>query len=111
MMRQKSKFIVVLVTASTEVEAEKIARALLKQKLIACVNIIPKVNSLFWWEGSIDKSSETFLVIKTKSSLFKEVVRQVKKIHSYEVPEIIALPIIGGNQDYLKWIEGVSRKG
>jgi periplasmic divalent cation tolerance protein len=109
-MRQKNKFIVVLVTANTEVEANKIATTLLKQKLIACANIIPKVNSLFWWEGKIDKSSETFLVIKTKSSLLNEVVKSIKRIHSYEVPEIIAIPIIGGNKDYLKWIEGVTKR-
>lgn len=108
-MRQKSKFIVVLVTASTEIEAQGIANALLKQKLVACVNIIPRVNSLFWWEGKIDKSKEALLVIKTKFSLLKKAIKLVKEIHSYEVPEIIALPIISGNQDYLKWVEGVTK--
>lgn len=108
--KQKANFIVILVTAGTEAEANKIAQILLKQKLVACVNIIPGVNSLFWWEGKIDKSCEVLLVIKTKSSFLKEVVESVKKNHSYEVPEIIALPIIGGNKDYLKWIEEVTRK-
>ena len=70
----------------------------------ACINIVPGVSSLFRWQGKLDSAQENLLIIKTKASLLAEIVRLVKEIHSYEVPEIIALPIIGGNEDYLKWI-------
>ena len=96
--------IVVFVTAGTEEEARNIAELLLGQRKAACVNIVPKVDSLFWWQGKLDSAQESLLIIKTKASLLPDVVSLVKGIHSYEVPEIIAMPIIGGNEDYLKWI-------
>jgi len=96
--------IVVLVTASSAEEAHKISEQLLKDKLAACVNIIKGIESLFWWEDKIDHANETLLVVKTKSSAFKALTTAVKKAHSYKVPEVIALPIINGNPDYLKWI-------
>ena len=101
-----SAYIIVLVTTANVAEAQKIARALVAQKKAACVNIAPRVDSLFWWEGKIDSAQESLLIAKTKKSLLPEVIALVKKLHSYEVPEIIALPIIGGNEDYLKWVEG-----
>lgn len=96
--------IVVLVTAPKEPEARKIANYLVTKKLAACVNIMPKIESFFWWEGKIDKAKEFLLVIKTKKQLFNKLVKAVKSKHSYSVPEIIALPIIAGNKDYLEWI-------
>ena len=72
---------------------------------MACVNIVPKVSSHFWWEDKLDSAEECLLIVKTKSSLLPEIIALVKGVHSYDVPEIIALPIIGGNQDYLHWIE------
>ena len=96
--------IVVFVTAGTEEEARRIAELLLDQRKAACVNVVPKVDSLFWWQGKLDSAQESLLIIKTKASLLPDVVSLVKGIHSYEVPEIIAMPIIGGNEDYLKWI-------
>jgi periplasmic divalent cation tolerance protein len=78
---------------------------LLKQRKVACINIIPGVNSLFWWQEKIDSAEESLLVIKTRSVLLNEIIQLVKEIHSYDVPEIIALPIIGGNRDYLEWID------
>ena len=96
--------IVVFVTAGTEEEAVNIAELLLDQRKAACVNIVPKVDSLFWWQGKLDSAQESLLIIKTRASLLPDVVSLVKGIHSYEVPEIIAMPIIGGNEDYLKWI-------
>jgi periplasmic divalent cation tolerance protein len=103
-MKETGK-IVILVTSSSEPEAHKIADLLLSRRKAACVNIVPKVESSFWWRGKLDSAQESLLVIKTKASLLPEIVRLVKAAHSYEVPEIIALPIIGGNEDYLKWIE------
>jgi len=96
--------IVMFGTTSTEEEASRIAELLLEQRKAACVNIVPKVDSLFWWQGKLDSAQESLLIIKTKASLLPDVVSLVKGIHSYEVPEIIAMPIIGGNEDYLKWI-------
>ena len=103
-MMKKQGEIVILITTENAEEAQSIAELLLKQKKVACVNIVPSVDSLFWWQGKLDSARENLLVIKTKASLLDEVVYIVKKIHSYDVPEIIALPIIGGNEEYLKWI-------
>jgi len=100
----KVMYIVVLVTAKNTREASKISQQLLKEKLIACANMIKGVQSLFWWKKKIDKASEVLLVIKSKRSHFKRIVKTVKACHSYDTPEIIALPIVEGNKDYLKWI-------
>jgi len=101
----KREYIVILVTAGSEREAEKITKGLLKKECVACINIIPRVNSRFLWKGKMKRTTEALLFIKTKKSYLKKVIRLVKKIHSYEVPEIIALPIVGGNRDYLDWIK------
>jgi len=103
-MKETGK-VVILVTTSTEEEAHKVAELLLGHRKAACVNIVPKVESSFWWQGKLDSAQESLLIIKTKASLLHEVIELVKGAHSYEVPEIIALPIIGGNEDYLKWID------
>ena len=97
--------IVVLVTAADAGEAQQISKKLLEQRKAACINIIPKVDSNFWWDGKIDSDSESLLIIKTGASLLPEVTGLIKEIHSYDVPEIIALPIIGGKPDYLEWID------
>jgi len=102
---KKTDRIIVLITAGSEEEARKIAESLVKEKKAACVNIVPRVDSLFWWEGKLDSARESLLLVKTKASLFPEIVELVKRTHSYEVPEIIALPIIGGSEDYLKWLD------
>ena len=102
---KKTDRIIVLITAGSEEEAHKIAELLVNEKKAACVNILPGVDSLFWWEGKIDSARESLLLVKTKTSLFPEVVELVKRTHSYEVPEVIALPIIAGSDDYLKWLD------
>lgn len=96
--------IIILVTAKDIEEAQKISRALVEDKLIACANIIPGIQSVFWWDGKVDEANEVLLILKTKKSLFQKVVKKVKSLHSYDVPEVIALPIIDGNKDYLRWI-------
>ena len=105
MINQAHEYIVILVTAKDSEEASKISQNLLDKRLVACGNIINPVNSLFWWEGKLDKAEEAMLILKTHYSLFDEVVRVVKSIHSYSVPEILALPILDGNKDYLRWID------
>ena len=97
--------IVVLITTSGKKEAHKIAELLLNKRKAACINIVPEVDSLFWWADKLDSAKESLLIIKTKSSMLHSIVEIVKSIHSYEVPEIIALPIISGSEDYLKWLE------
>lgn len=97
-------YVVVFITAKDKDEAEKIAAHLVGEKLAACVNIVAGVGSVFWWENKIDQSREVLLIAKSKKILFRKIVAAVKKVHSYSVPEIIALPIIDGNKDYLKWI-------
>lgn len=101
---EKTGYIVVLITASSEEEAQKISQVLLEKRRVACVNVAPKVKSQFWWQGKLDNAEEFLLIIKTKASALSDVIKLVKKIHSYTVPEIIALPIVGGNEDYLDWI-------
>lgn len=100
----KIKDLMVLMTCEKEEEAKKIASELLIQKKAACVSIFPKGDSFFWWEGKIEESKEYLLIAKTISSLLDDLIKVVKEIHSYEVPEIIALPVIGGNENYLNWL-------
>ena len=101
---KETNHIALFITTATAEEAQRISRALLEQRRAACVNIVPKVNSHFWWQGKIDSAQENLLIVKTTASQLNELVRLVKQLHSYEVPEIIAIPIVGGNQDYLEWI-------
>lgn len=98
-------YIVVLVTVPNQIKAKDIANHLILKKLAACVNIIPALYSFFWWEKKIDSAKELLLVIKTKKKLFPKLVKTVKSRHPYSVPEIIALPIICGNKEYLDWID------
>jgi len=102
---EESTYIVLFITTATIGEAKRISKALLNQRKAACVNIVPKVSSLFWWQEKLNSAQESLLIIKTKASQLNEIVRLVKELHSYDVPEIIALPIVGGNQDYLEWID------
>ena len=103
---EEPAYIVVLITVPDSQEAQQLSELLLEQKKAACVNIISGVNSRFWWQGQLDSAEESLLIVKTKASLLTELISLVKETHSYEVPEIIALHIIGGNEDYLTWIEG-----
>jgi periplasmic divalent cation tolerance protein len=96
--------IVVLVTVSGEDEAVKIARALVEAKLAACANIINNVRSIYAWEGKVEDDSELLMVIKTRRSIFSDLAAKVRELHSYDVPEIIALPIVDGSAEYLKWL-------
>ena len=98
-------YIVVFVTAPSEKEGEKIAQALLEDKLAACVNIIPGLKSMFRWKGKISTEEEVLLLIKTKDRLFEKLKKRVIELHSYDVPEVVALGILAGNEKYLDWLE------
>ena len=101
---------IVMVTVSSQAEADKIASVLLENRKAACVNIIPGVASRFWWQGKIDSASEEILLIKTRLSLVPQIIELVKKNHSYTVPEIIAVPVIEGSREYLDWIHAEARE-
>ncbi len=101
------RYIIVFITASSEEEALKIADGLIDSKAAACVNIIPNIKSVFLWKGKKDAAYEHLLIVKTKEDKFNEVKAKVKELHSYEVPEIISIPIADGDKNYLNWIEGV----
>jgi len=103
--------VVVFITAATEGEAHSIAELLLGRRKAACVSIVPGVDSLFWWQGKLDSTQESLLIVKTKASLLPEIINLVKGVHSYEIPEIVAVPIIAGNEDYLRWIGSEVRGG
>jgi len=103
--RNSTGSVVVLITAGSEEEAHKIAKLVVNLKKAACVNIVPRVDSLFRWKGKIDSAHESLLLVKTRASLLSEIVSLVKQAHSYDVPEIIALPIVGGSEEYLKWLD------
>ena len=98
-------YIVILVTAKDKKEAQKISAGLIKAKLVACVNIVSKIDSIFFWAGKIDQAKESLLVIKSKKEKLPRIIKLVKSMHSYKVPEIIALPVISGNKTYLRWID------
>jgi periplasmic divalent cation tolerance protein len=96
---------IVLTTAGSIEEAQQIAAALVEQRLAACVNIIPGVESVFRWQGKIDRTREWLLMIKTKAEAFERVRNAIQKLHSYDVPEIISLEIDDGSASYLEWID------
>ena len=101
--------IVILITAGSADEAAVIARTLVDEHLAACVNILPGVRSFFFWEGATQDASETLMICKSRSPLLEPVIARVRSLHSYAVPEIIALPIAGGLPDYLTWLDNSTK--
>ena len=97
-------YCVVLITASGRREAEKLSRTLVSERLAACVSTVPAIHSRYWWKGKIETSGEALLIVKTRASFVKKLVRRVRAVHSYTVPEVIALPIAAGNPEYLDWV-------
>jgi len=98
-------YVLVVITTSSKEEAVKIVRNLLNEKLIACANIVGPVSSLFWWQGKIDEENEFLVFMKSHKSLFERLSERVTKIHSYDFPEIIVLPIVEGSPLYLGWLK------
>lgn len=99
-----SEPLVVLITAGSQEEAEHIAHRLVAEMLAACVNVIPGVTSVYRWEGEVQRDQEWLLIAKTQRDTLDGLVRRVQALHSYNVPEVIALPLVGGSQAYLRWI-------
>jgi len=98
-------YIVIFITAQDLTQARKISQQLLEQHLAACVNILDGVQSAFWWQGKVDSAAEVLLVVKSHRQFLAEIMHRVKTIHSYDVPEILALPVLDGNPQYLQWID------
>lgn len=104
-MAKDSKFEVVLITAPDEKAAAEIAKTLVEERLAGCVNIVKNIRSIYAWQGRIEDEPEVLMIAKTQRKHFKKLLEKVKELHSYTVPEIIALPIIDGSKDYLDWLQ------
>jgi periplasmic divalent cation tolerance protein len=100
-----SAHIVVLITTGSLEEGQKIARLLVDERLAACVNIVSPIQSVYRWEGKVQEEQEVLLIAKTAGAMLEQLAARVKQLHSYAVPEIIALPIVAGTDDYLRWID------
>ncbi|CAN6465840.1 unnamed protein product [Victoria cruziana] len=101
--------IVVYVTVPNKEAGKKLAESIVREKLAACVNRVPGVESIYWWQGEIQSDAEELLIIKTRESLLDALTAHIKDSHEYDVPEVIALPIQGGNTQYLEWIKSSTR--
>jgi periplasmic divalent cation tolerance protein len=100
-----SERLVVLMTTGSQEEAETIAHSLVKTMLAACVNIIPGMTSIYRWEDEVQRDAEWLLLAKTRHEVLEDLVQHVRTLHSYDVPEVVALPIIGGHEAYLLWLD------
>ncbi len=103
--------ILVLMTTGTKREAERIIQSVLKMRLIACANILGPVESQFWWQREIDVAKEFLVFMKSDAKLFERTAKKVKEMHSYETPEILALPIVHGWTPYMEWLNATLHKG
>jgi periplasmic divalent cation tolerance protein len=101
---EQSQFIVVLVTTASEEEATTIGRDVVKQGLAACANILVLKKSIFQWEGKLAEEQEFLMIIKSRSDLFEDLSVAIQRLHSYKVPEIVAIPIVKGSAEYMNWI-------
>jgi len=99
------KQVVVLITTGSREEADRIANTLVAEMMAACVNVIPGVTSVYRWEGEVQRAQEWLLVVKSRIEVLDDLIRRVKALHSYDEPEIIALPLAGGSDSYLRWID------
>jgi len=97
--------IVVLTTCTSDEEAARIARAVVEKRLAACVSVMPAVRSFYRWKGVIEDDQESLMVIKSSRALFDQLRVEIEKLHSYELPEVIAVPIVDGSEGYLEWLD------
>lgn len=99
-----TEFVVVLVTVGSRREGETIARQLVEEKVAACVNLLGPLRSTYWWQGAVEEAEEYLLVIKSRAGLLPALAERVRELHSYEVPEVLAVPVLGGSEPYLAWL-------
>ena len=98
-------YMIVFTTVPSKKEAVKIVRALLEEKLIACANIMDSISSFFWWKGKIEEEKEVLVLMKSHENLFKRLLTRVAELHSYDVPEVLAVPIVNGSPSYMDWMK------
>jgi len=98
-------YVIAYVTAIDAKQAKRIGEVVVRERLAACANIIPSMESIYWWKGNVEKAKEAVLLLKTKKSLAPKLIKRVKALHSYEVPCVDIIPLTGGNKAYFKWIE------
>jgi periplasmic divalent cation tolerance protein len=101
----KESYVMVIIATSTKEEAEKIGKTLVEEKLAASANIIPAIKSFFFWKEELHNISESIILLNTRSDLFAKIQARVRELHSYELPEVIALPILDSSSDFLAWIK------
>ncbi len=99
-----SEYVQVVTTVASKEEGEKIAMALLEKRLVGCVQVIGPIESSYWWQGRIEQSEEWLCIAKTERKFFAQIEETIKALHSYEVPEILAVPVVAGSEDYLRWL-------
>ena len=104
MRKHSPQVIVVLVTCPTKVVARRLANQLVRRRLGACVNVLSGIESIFWWQGGVERAREVLLLIKTTTQRFERLLRAILSLHPYRVPEIIALPLRLGHPPYLRWV-------
>lgn len=103
-------YVVVLATAPTREQAEQIEENVIQERLAACVTVVPHATSVYRWEGEVHKDQEVLLIAKTRAALFPALVARVQQLHSYQVPEVIALQVVEGAQNYLQWLARETRR-
>lgn len=103
--------LIVYVTTSSRKEAQRISRAIIHERLAACVTIVPEIHSQYWWKGKIESGRECLMMMKTFPSYFKRLSARIHQLHSYEVPEVLAIPVSRGSKPYLSWMKASLKKG
>ena len=104
-----NEFLVVLTTTGTKAEAETIGKTLVEEGLAACINIVHPLTSIFKWQGRLEQTEEALLLMKSARALYERLETRLKQLHSHQVPEIIALPLVLGSPEYLKWVNEICR--
>ena len=102
--------LVVYITAPNEEEAAKIAKILVEERLAGCVNIVKDIRSIYSWQGKLEDEKEVLMIVKTRLELFSALTSKVKELHSYTVPEVIAMPIVDGSEEYINWLQKATRQ-
>jgi periplasmic divalent cation tolerance protein len=104
MIRNGGRYRIVLVTCASISEARRLGRSVVQKRLAACANILSRVESIYRWKGKVERAQEVLVIMKTSAQRVKELEREVKRTHSYEVPEFIVLPVVAGSREYLQWV-------
>jgi periplasmic divalent cation tolerance protein len=109
MISSNKRYRIVLVTCASVAEARKIGRSAVEKKLAACANVVTGIESIYRWKGRVERAQEVLVLVKTTVMRLRELERELKRVHSYEVPEFIVLPIVAGSREYLKWVKENTR--